>query len=193
VESSKEKSAGLHARTSKNHGPKLLHDGYSYPMEKTIHYRSSRKEVSEWYWKMWRKKFWRYHIATLGIVFLVSIGHWPPSSSEVLRGLTIGLIAVIGMLAFPQIMFKPQERTLTTNDQGIHTKIGNRQKQIGWNEISEVEKTQYAILIVRKRTGNAFIIPQRAFKSEQEFEAFYQSAKDRQWEAQVGPLGKPSA
>ena len=148
-------------------------------MEITIRYRSSRKEVNEWYWKKWREKFWRYHAAFLVLIVVVSVGQWPPrSSSDVLRGVIIGLLAVLGFIAFPQIMFKPKERMLSANETGIYTEIGKIKKQIGWNEISKIEEDSQAILITRKKSGNAFIVPDRAFQSQQEREAFYKFAKD---------------
>jgi len=128
---------------------------------------------------MWRKKLWLYHVAFFATILIVSVGHWPPrSSQDVTRGVIVGLVVVIVSMAFPQVMFKPQERTLTVNENGLDTKIGKKEAHIGWNEISRVAETHDTILIIRKRTGNALIIPKRAFRSEQEREAFYKLAKD---------------
>ena len=153
-------------------------------MGMTIHYRSSRKEVNEWYWKKWREKFWIYHAAFFAVVVIVSVGQWPPRNLfDVLRGAVIGILGVVGFIAFPQIMFKPKERALSVNETGIYTEIGKIKRQIGWDEISKVEEDSHAILITRKKSGNAFIVPERAFQSQQEREAFYNAAKN--WHSQA--------
>ena len=152
----------------------------------TIRYRSSRKEVNEWYWKKWREKFWLYHAVFFVLIVVISVGRWPPrSSSDVLRGVVIGLLAVLGFIAFPQIMFKAKERILSVNEKGIYTEIGKIKKQIGWHEVSKIEEAPHAILISRKKSGNAFIVPDRAFQSQQEREVFYKAAKDWQSKAEV--------
>jgi hypothetical protein len=150
-------------------------------MEMTVHYRSSRKEVNEWYWKKWREKLWLYHIGFFILIVVISVGRWPPRTSfDVLRGVIIGLLAVLGFIAFPQIMFKPKERWLTINENGIDTEIGKIKAHIGWNEVSKVEQASHAIVITRKKSGNAFIVPKRAFQSQQEREAFYGAV--REWQ-----------
>jgi len=153
-------------------------------MEMTVRYRSSRKEVSEWYWKKWRERFWLYHVIFFVLIVTVSVGRWPPrSSTDVVRGLTLGLLAVIGAMAYPQIMFKPQDRTLTASEHGIDTEIGKIRRHIEWNEIGRVEDESDVILIIRKRSGNAFIVPGRAFQSPQDRETFYKAIRD--WHAKT--------
>lgn len=148
-------------------------------MEMTIRYRSSRKEVNEWYWKKWREKFWLYHVFCFVLIVIISVGQWPPrSSSDVLRGAIIGFLAVVGFMAFPQIMFKPKERMLSVTENGIYTEIGKEKGQIRWNEVSNIEEASHAILITRRKSGNAFIVPDRAFQSAKERELFYNAAKE---------------
>ena len=155
-------------------------------MEMTVRYRSSRKEVNEWYWKQWRAKLWLYHLGFFVLTIVIFVGRWPPrASSDVLRGVIAGLCVVLVFVAFPQIMFKPKERTLTVNENGIDTEIGKLKRHIGWHEVSKVEEASQAILIVRKRSGNAFIVPKRAFPSAQEREEFYKAAKDWQSKAEA--------
>ena len=156
-------------------------------MEITIRYTSSRKEVNEWYWKKWRQKFWFYHVIFFLLIVSISVGRWPAKNViDVLRGMIIGIVAVLGMIAFPQIMFKPKERWLFVNENGIKTEIGKIKAHIGWNEISKVEEASQAIVITRRKSGNAFIVPNRAFQSLNEREAFYKAAKDWQSKAGVG-------
>lgn len=153
-------------------------------MEITIRYRSSRKEVNEWYWKKWREKLWLYHVAFFVLTVFISVGRLPPKGlADVLRGVILALLVVVVFISYPQIMFKPKERTLSVNENGIDTEIGRIKAHIGWNEVSKVEEASQAILITRKRSGNALIVPKRAFQSQQEHEAFYKAAKD--WQSKV--------
>jgi len=155
-------------------------------MEMTIRYSSSRKEVNQWYWKKWREKLWFYHALLFVLTVTISMGGLHArSASDVLRGVSVGLLVLLVLVVFPQVMFKPKERTLSANENGIDTEIGKIRRHIGWNEISKIEDVSDVIVITRKRSGNAFIVPKRAFESPQEREAFYKAVKDWQSPAKV--------
>ena len=134
----------------------------------TLTYTSSRQEVTEWYWRMWHKNLWIHHTFFFIVIFgyaLASDGHWPPNFSTIIYGF-LAAAAVIGFfIAFPQLAFKPQVRTLTVSEDGIQTNIGNKSGSVKWNEIRSIEDTNDLKIMVR-RNQNAFLIPQRAFQSE---------------------------
>lgn len=155
-------------------------------MEMTIRYKSSRKEVNAWYWKKWREKLWLYHLGLFVLTAVMFASRWPAGNSfDLLRGVIAGFLVVLACIAFPQIMFKPKERALTVNANGIDTEIGRIKGHIGWNEVGKVEEASHAILITRKKSGNAFIVPNRAFQSQEERDVFYKTTKGWQSMAEV--------
>ena len=138
--------------------------------EVTLSYSSTRHELATWYWRMWKKKLWKVHIVCLVIsltVVVFAAGHWPPSTMEITRGLVVGAAVVLFLILFPQMMFKSQVRTLVFDRNGIRTKIGKKTGTISWQEIDNISDTEGTIVISRKNL-NAFLVPQRAFQSEQE-------------------------
>jgi hypothetical protein len=134
-----------------------------------IRYSSRRAEVWNWYWRSWLKGLWLVHLA-----FAVAICAWAfalrgSASPEVsiLRGLGTSALVVAAMVLYPQLMFKRQERTLIANEDGVRTTIGRRSGSKTWSEISSISEQQgYIILSSRKK--NAFIVPPRAFGSDEE-------------------------
>jgi YcxB-like protein len=86
------------------------------------------------------------------------------------------LLAVAAMeaffIGFPQLAFKPQIRTFTVTETGIETKIGRRSGSVNWSQIKSIEDSQGEILISR-RNGNAFLIPERAFRTQGERADFF--------------------
>ncbi len=58
---------------------------------------------------------------------------------------------------------KTDERTLTVSPDGISTEIGSLRGQIPWSKVKLVNDTSSHVLIVGA-TGNAFLIPARAFQ-----------------------------
>ena len=111
----------------------------------TIHYISSRQEVWRWYWRAWAKPkgLWLYHL-----VISVLCG-WVLSGSSSFEGFNLTqfaqstfIIFLVCMAIFPlwpQIMFKPQPRTLTINSTGIETTIGKKSGKRSWGEIKEIQ------------------------------------------------------
>jgi hypothetical protein len=79
-------------------------------------------------------------------------------------------------ITFPQIVFKPQLRKLTDNEDGLATTIGKRSKIFNWESIAAIEDTPEMITI-RRTNGNAFLVPRRAFNSERERSDFLAALK----------------
>ena len=134
----------------------------------SISYASQRKEVWQWYWRMWRRRLWKTHLIVLVAVAIAS-------SLFIFDGMPVGLnglflvwaIAVLPLaafVAFPMLMFKPETRTLSISSAGIATTIGNRSGNIPWIDIIDVREDGDALMIQR-RNLNAFIVPTRAFKT----------------------------
>ena len=149
----------------------------------TLRYTSARSEVWQWYWRLWRKRFWMHHAYYLVCILIIAIsldGHWPPRSENVLVGLLIAGAIIASFVAAPQIMFKPQERTLTVSEDGIITKIGKKTGSAKWEEITAIQDLPQ-ITALLKKNGNAFLIPRRAFNSETERSDFLTAVKN--WQA----------
>ena len=149
----------------------------------TLRYTSARSEVWEWYWILWRKKLWIHHTYYLVCMLVIAIsldGRWPPHKGSVLLGLLIAAVIIASFVAFPQLMFKPEERTLTASEGGIATRIGNKSASLKWEEIAAIQDRQDIIAVVGK-SGRAFLIPRRAFSSEKERSDFLTAVKS--WQA----------
>jgi hypothetical protein len=86
---------------------------------------------------------------------------------------------ILFFVLYPQLRFKPKERTLVVDEAGVFTTIGRRSGMRKWAEISSItEDGDFIILHVANR--NAFIVPPRAFRTlaeRAEFLAFARQAK----------------
>jgi len=88
-----------------------------------------------------------------------------------MQGLGISALAIGAMVLFPQLMFKPQERTLVADEAGVRTTIRRWAGSKSWKEISSISEDQgYIVLTTTKK--NAFIVPLRAFRSDDERASF---------------------
>jgi hypothetical protein len=124
-------------------------------------YTSSRGTIARWYWRSLRRNP-RHRLAWLGLLgwafFLGSV----VAGGGVLGGF-VGILLMAGVLAvYPQIMFKPQLRTLELLPDHIRTTIGSQNKTLTWSEVARVE-TDDGFLIITGRSGNAFVVPPTAF------------------------------
>jgi hypothetical protein len=63
-------------------------------------------------------------------------------------------------------MFKHRERVLAVGPDGIDTTIGKKSAHRDWSEISAVEDRAGVVAITVRQTGNAFLIPNRAFADD---------------------------
>src|SRR5437588_1071185 len=156
-------------------------------MEITLQYTSTRGEVPHWYWRMWRKRLWKIHAGVFAMVLFITIGrdgNWPPHDYHVLMyGLLVASGIVLLLIYFPQLMFKSQLRTLTVNDEGIQTTIGRRSGKRKWPEIGSIEDTPEDIIIINRKTYNAFLVPTRAFQNEKDRNTFLSTIRMRQSKA----------
>jgi hypothetical protein len=133
-------------------------------------YSTTRRELATWYWRMWKKKLWKFHAAFLVTsiaVVALTAGHWPPSVMDFVRGIAVAVAVIAALIFFPQIMFKPEVRTLSFDKNGLRTKIGKKNGSVSWQEIESITDSEDTIVILR-RNLNAFLVPQRAFQSDQE-------------------------
>ncbi len=86
----------------------------------------------------------------------------------------LAVILVIPVLNY--ITAKTQQRTLSINADGIETKIGHQEGTIPWASVDSIAAAGDRVVITRK-SANFFTIPARAFKSEDERQAFLNLAK----------------
>src|SRR5450631_604605 len=148
----------------------------------TVRYASTRGEIWRWYWRTWArpKGLWRYHIL-ISLLSAVAVTAREKQSSFdagqffVVFGVTmLGCVVLLPM--WPQIRFKPSVRTLKIDEKGFETVIGRRSGARRWKEIRSVEDSDGTIVITGNN-NNAFIVPSRAFASEQERLEFYGAAR----------------
>jgi len=84
--------------------------------------------------------------------------------------------AVGAFLFMPLWLFvrgKTKERTLSISVQSISTEIGSRKGEVPWGKVRLVENAGCHVLIVGA-TGNAFLIPGRAFSGPEQQAQFVQ-------------------
>ena len=138
-------------------------------------YTSSRATIARWYWRSLRRNH-RHGLAWLGILacafFLGSV--------VVDKGWRGGLLASAIMLTvlalYPQIMFKPQVRTLELLPHEIRTSIGAKTKIMAWREVAHLERDD-GFLVITGHTGNAFVIPPSAFTDGLDIDTVLAQAK----------------
>ncbi|MFL6601595.1 MAG: YcxB family protein [Steroidobacteraceae bacterium] len=80
------------------------------------------------------------------------------------------LAAMLGCMLFfslwPQIRFKPAERTLSVSPTGWSTQIGTLSAARPWSEVREITEDADTIIVVGTNQ-NALIVPSRAFADEE--------------------------
>lgn len=134
-------------------------------MNYSLSYRSSRSEVWRFYWAAWRARLWRVHLLVAAVpAFLLPdmLGTAPSIRSYVLYFLGTLPAVTIFFALWPQVMFKSKERTLLVGPDGWSTKIGNKSGSRRWAEIASVQEAADSVVIT-SATGNALIVPARAF------------------------------
>jgi len=85
---------------------------------------------------------------------------------------------------------KTNERTLSISAQGISTEIGSCKGEVPWGKVRLVENAGRHVLIVGA-TGNAFLIPGRAFGGPEQQAQFVQEVNSFQKKARLLSLGHP--
>jgi hypothetical protein len=154
------------------------------PLSFTLRYRSQRREVWNWYWRRWRGGAWRQWLI-LGVFagMAVLMMRWLDNPHRWPRGVDfavafLALIVALSLLAlYPQLVFKPQERVLTAGPNGIDTAIGILKAHRAWSDIAAILDQGEVVVIAVARTGNAFVIPARAFPDTATRAAFLHAVK----------------
>lgn len=147
----------------------------------TVIYTSQRQEIWAWYWRTWRQRLWKLHLFLFVMATLAtSMMLFPQSalSPMSLARAAIAGVLLLGLLAlYPMLRFKPQVRTLTLRDTGVFTEIGKRSGVIEWSKIESVIEEGDDV-VIQGRSGNAFVVPSRAFDSSEARRAFVRFAGD---------------
>jgi hypothetical protein len=152
-------------------------------MRHTIEYSSSCAEVWRFYWRSWAKPagLWRVHLAIASGIAVASELLVHGSDWRVWRVAGIaavaGLACVILFPLWPLWRFKGATRVLSIDKGGFTTTIGTRSGERSWQEIAAVEDTGEEILIIVK-TGNAMVVPRRAFANEAARARFLDDARN---------------
>lgn len=155
-------------------------------MTYTLRYSSTRREVWQWYWRRWRERLWVVHaVVAAGAGYGLSSSH--PADTRLAAWAIYAIAAfpvVVAIFAIiPQARFKPAVRTLIVGPEGWSTSIGPKSGARRWAEVSAIREDADAI-VIQGTNGNALIVPQRAFRSESERNAFLHDA--RQWHNTAG-------
>jgi hypothetical protein len=87
------------------------------------------------------------------------------------------LACVILFPLWPLWRFKGATRVLSIDKGGFTTTIGARSGERSWQEIAAVEDTGEEILIIVK-TGNAMVVPRRAFANNAARARFLDAARN---------------
>lgn len=80
-------------------------------------------------------------------------------------------MVIVLMAAWPQIAFKSQERVLEVGPEGWSSRIAKKYGSRTWKAVASVQSNDEVISIV-SASGNALLIPMRAFQSQSAREAF---------------------
>jgi hypothetical protein len=143
----------------------------------TIQYAIARRDLWMAYRLAWRR------IPMIGVTqavtflctFYVGRSLLAPSAlrpaAEMALAALVGILPVAVLVLYPYIRFKPETRTFSIDSAGIRTFIGTRSGEVSWTQIVRVERVKQH-LVVLGRTGNSFIVPDHAFASVAERDAF---------------------
>lgn len=142
-------------------------------MSLSVVYALRRDEVWRWYKVAWKRRLWPFHALVVLMpvaLFLSQPGKGGWMGAAVAGGM-IGLLACAFMVAYPQIRYRPQQRTLTLDDSGIRGVRGKTDYFVKWDKVGRIEDDG-DYLVITERKLNAFIVPNRAFASEADRAAF---------------------
>jgi hypothetical protein len=146
----------------------------------SVVYALRRDEIWRWYKAAWKRRLWPFHafMLLMPIGLFLALHHDGGWMSAVVSGGVIGLMACAFMVVYPQIRYRPEERSLTVDDAGVRGVRGKTDYFVKWAKIAGVEDDGDC-LVIRERGQNAFIIPHRAFASEADRSAFRDFATAR--------------
>jgi hypothetical protein len=140
----------------------------------SLRYSSRRVEVWRWYWRAWRSKFWLLHLLIAEVITWITLaipGGRIGLNEFLLRFLWIAPIVVVLMASWPQVAFKKQERFLEVGPEGWSSRIGKMSGSRSWAMVAAIRSNGEVISIV-STTGNALLIPRRAFEGDTDRQAF---------------------
>lgn len=133
----------------------------------TVRYALTREELRAWYIESWKRRLWMFHLATTvllcGSFSLAQVGGSAVSGLTFGAGLSVAMIAF--MVVWPQLRYRPEERTLTFDAEGLAYTRGPQAGRMAWSQIASVADADGGV-IVTGRNQNAFIVPTRAFGGE---------------------------
>lgn len=140
----------------------------------TVRYALTREELRAWYKVTWLRKLWMFHLAI--VVLLCGSFALGQVGGSTLSGLQLGVAASVLMILFmvvwPQLRYRPEERALTFDAEGLSYVRGPQTGRMPWAQIGSVADAESGIILTG-RNHNAFIVPTRAFGGEAEkIEAF---------------------
>jgi len=145
----------------------------------TIEYTARRGEIWTWYWRAWRQRLWKSHLRIFLIVaVLADLIMFGTASPRLAFPMAIGAIPVALLILYPQLRFKPQSRTVTIGTSAITTVVARKTGRISWKNIRSVTEER-GYVIVQGSSGNAFIIPPRAFDTPDARASFVATARER--------------
>lgn len=98
--------------------------------------------------------------------------------ASIIEGGVLGLLACGVMVAYPQVRYRSGVRTLTLDERGVRGVRGKTDYFVEWAKIARVEQDG-GYLVITERKRNAFVIPMRAFASEEEQATFLDFAENR--------------
>src|SRR5581483_7024083 len=102
----------------------------SSDLSHTVRYTSTRAEVWRWYWRAWAQPrgLWMVH-GVIALAAAATVSMPGTASFDTSRFVHVAVSVVVAcvvlMPLWPQLMFKPQERTLTIDANGFSTEVGS--------------------------------------------------------------------
>lgn len=86
--------------------------------------------------------------------------------------LMLGLVVFLPFVL--RLFTKPQQRILTIDAQGIQTTIGEQSGTVPWPQVADIVQDGDFIFVIG-RSGNSFLIPNRAFPAPEQRQAFLEA------------------
>ncbi|RUL75924.1 hypothetical protein EKH80_09360 [Dyella choica] len=149
----------------------------------SLRYRSSRMEVWRWYWRAWLARYGWWHLLIAAAVTWLTLANsgarFGPAEYS-LRFVWIAPLVIALMAAWPQLAFKSQEPVLEVGPEGWSSRIAGKVGSRAWKMVASIQSNHEIIALVSD-SGNALLIPRRAFQSESSREAFLSDI--RRWHA----------
>ena len=145
----------------------------------TVRYALTREELWAWYKLAWLKRLWVFHllILVMSCVTFALIEAGGSTASGLIIGAVVGLGMMVFMVAWPQVRYRPEERALTFDAEGLSYVRGPQTGRMSWKQIGSVADTPEGVAITG-RSQSAFIVPNRAFGGEAEKAVAFRAISD---------------